>query len=88
MTRREDYIRKLVEYLKSNLRKGYTIESLKWALVAQGHSKMQVGKAINIVNIELAQQAPVLHTTPEIKYQIIEPKMPKKKSFWRWLFGP
>ena len=46
----KNYLQQLAEYLKKNLKKGYTKESLKWALVNQGHSKIEVEKAIALVD--------------------------------------
>jgi len=85
-----DYIGELSDYIKKNLKKGYTQESLKWALVSQGHSKLEVDKAIIRVQQELAKEAPVLKTTPTITYEVVEPKeaevFPEEKPFWKkWL---
>lgn len=82
------YINELVSYIKKNLKKGYTKDSLKWALVAQGHSKIEVDKALRITDLELAKDAPFLRTKPEIKYEILEPPnaIIEKKPFWKkWL---
>jgi len=89
MGRREDYVEKLTRYVKANLKKGYTLESLKWALVNQGHSRLEVAKAIERVEQELSQEAPVLNTKPEIKYEVLEPEnaTAEKKPFWKRLFG-
>ena len=81
------YINRLVEYIKKNLKKGYTKESLKWALVNQGHSKIEVEKALKIAEDQLAAQAPILETKPEIKIELVEPKTKEKTSFWKKLFG-
>ena len=87
------YLNQLVSYIKKNLKKGYTEESLKWALVNQGHSKLQIEKALKRVEQELAKEAPVLKTKPKITYEIIELKtntsveIENKKSFWDKLFG-
>lgn len=89
MQRRKNYINELVEYIKNNLRKGYTKESLKWALINQGHSKLEVEKALKIVDEKLASEAPILKTKPEIKYEAvpaIESKEEKKSFLRRW-FG-
>ncbi|MDP3881276.1 MAG: hypothetical protein Q8Q31_00145 [Nanoarchaeota archaeon] len=88
MVRKSNYIGELVAYIKKNLKKGYTSESLKWALVNQGHSKNEVEKALNQVDAELANEAPVLHTKPVIAYEVIEPKgvIVKKKSWWKKVF--
>ncbi len=87
MPKKTDYINELTSYLKKNLKKGYPPESLIWALINQGHSKMEVDKAIKQVNEELAREAPVLETKPEIKYELVEPKIESKKSFWKRIFG-
>ncbi len=86
------YKKELIEYIKKNLKKGYTKESLKWALVNQGYSKLEVEKAIKKTDEELANQAPILKAKPEIKYEIVEPrieelKIEKKPPFWKGLFG-
>ncbi|MEK6928654.1 MAG: hypothetical protein AABW65_01715 [Nanoarchaeota archaeon] len=83
-----NYIRELVEYIKKNLKKGYTKDSLRWALMSQGHSRIEVEKALKQVEVDLANTAPVLKTKPEISYELVEPaNLPKKKSFWKKLFG-
>jgi hypothetical protein len=90
MNKEGDYVGELSEYIKKNLKKGYTKDSLKWALVNQGHSKMEVEKALKRVDLELAKSAPLLNTRPEIKYEIVEPKDAKvegKKSWWEKIFG-
>ncbi|MBS3066014.1 hypothetical protein J4229_03145 [Candidatus Pacearchaeota archaeon] len=82
----KNYLQQLADYLKNNLKKGYTKESLKWALVNQGHSKLEVEKAIRLVDAELASEAPVLKTKPVITYNI-EPVVENKKPFWKRFFG-
>lgn len=88
MERRENYLGKISEYIKKNLKKGYTKESLKWALIKQGHSRLEVEKALMQTDAELATQAPILKTKPEITLEVIEPKdaIVKKKSFWHKVF--
>ena len=76
------HMQELREYIKKNLKKGYTKESLKWALIHQGYPKFEVEKAIRHVDEELGKQAPILNTKPVIKHEIIEPKI-KKNSFWK-----
>ncbi len=85
----EDYKQKLVNYIKKNYKKGYTPESLKWALINQGYSRILVEKAIETANRELAEKAPVIKEKPKIKYQLIdENNKPLKirKSFWKEFF--
>lgn len=83
MAKDQGYVLKLTEYLKRNLKKGYTKESLKWALVNQGHSKIEVEKALKLVEQQLADEAPILETKPEIKVEIIPG--PKESFFKRFL---
>lgn len=85
----ETYIAQLAEYVKKNLKKGYTKESLRWALVNQGHSKIEVEKAMAKVERDLAADAPVLKTKPEISVEIVAPEdaVLEKKPFWKRLFG-
>ncbi len=93
MFKNKTYMSELVDYIRKNLKKGYTKESLKWALVNQGYSVLEVQKAIKKADEQLANQAPILKTKPIIKYEIIEPKrytsssIKTKKSFWKKLFG-
>ena len=81
-----DYKRKIINYLKKNLSKGYTPDSLKWALIDQGYSRAVVEKAIEQTNKELAEKAPILKEKPKIKYEIIDENnqpITIKKSFWK-----
>ena len=79
----------LADYIKKNLKKGYTLDSLKVALSNQDYSKMEVEKAIKRVQQELSREAPILKTRPQIEHRIVEPKIvpEEKKSFWKKLFG-
>jgi len=79
--RETDYIQQLVNYLKKNLAKGYTMEALRWALVNQGHSRNSVQKAIDLANEQLALQAPKLVEKPVIKVEV-EPPVEVKKGIW------
>jgi hypothetical protein len=85
-----DYVQKIVEYLKKNLKKGYTLESLKWALIDQGYTRTSIENAIKQLNIELAKQAPILKEKPKIKYEIIDEydkPITIKKPFWKRIFS-
>ena len=51
---KKDFIQEIVDYIRKNLKKGYKKESLKWALIQQGYSKMEVEKAFDIyINVVL-----------------------------------
>lgn len=84
-----EYVDKLKDYIKKNLKKGYTEESLKWALVGQGYTRSIIERAIDQVNMELAEKAPVLKSKPIIKYQIIDENdqpITIKKPWWKKVF--
>ena len=90
MNRGKNYIAELADYVKKNLKKGYTKESLRQGLLIQGHSKLEVDKAMKKVETDLANEAPILKTKPDITYEVVEPsdvKVEEKKSFWKRLFG-
>jgi len=85
-----DYKRKMIDYLRRNLKKGYTEDSLKWALTNQGYSKISIEDALRRVHMELAQKAPILKEKPVIKYEVIDQTgkaIEVKKSFWDRFFG-
>lgn len=84
-----NYMSGLVDYAKKNLQKGYNKDSLKWALVNQGHSKMEVEKALAQAASEVETQRakqPISQpaAAPAIEMQV-EPEQPK--SFWKRIFG-
>ena len=79
----------MADYIKNNLSKGYTLESLKWALINQGYSRSLITKAIEIVNKEMAEKAPKLVEKPAIKYESHdeEDNLVSKKPWWKRLLG-
>ncbi len=83
------YLKNVINYIKKNLKKGYTMESLKWALLRQGYSRVLVERAAAEVIKEQALEAPILKDKPIIKHEIInehnEPII-IKKPWWRRLF--
>ncbi len=86
----ENFKRKLINYFKKNLSKGYTPDSLRFALMSQGYSRTAVDSALEIANKELAEKAPVLKEKPIIKYEIIDEHnrpIKIKKPWWKRLFG-
>lgn len=80
--------RKIIMYIKKNLRKGYTQDSLRWALINQGYPKFLVDECFNQAHKEMAQKAPELKEKPKIRYEVYDQQnrpikvTPKKKSFF------
>lgn len=86
----KDYKSKLVTYFKKNLAKGYTSDSLKFALMSQGYSRTSVESALEQAHKEMAEKAPVLKEKPKINYQILDEydrPITIKKPFWKRLLG-
>lgn len=85
-----DYIHQLADYIKRNLSKGYTIDSLKYALLSQGYSRSAVERAITIANEQLAKEAPKMKEKPIIKYELVDSSEnsnmeTNNRSFWQRL---
>ena len=82
-------VRQIADYIKNNLSKGYTLDSLKWALINQGYSRSLITKAIEIVNKEMAEKAPKLVEKPAINYESYNESdnLVSKKPWWKRLFG-
>ncbi|MFH1359209.1 MAG: hypothetical protein ABIH37_04945 [archaeon] len=90
---------KLAEYIKKNLKKGYTLDSLKFSLINQGYTKISVENAINLANKQLSEELPEVREKPRITYKVITEDLDSgesneefinlnsKKSFWQKLFG-
>ncbi len=86
----EDYKRNVVDYFKKNLAKGYTIDTLRYALIAQGYSRTIVDSSLQKAQMELAEKAPVLIDTPKIIYEVVDENdrpIQLKKPWWKRIFG-
>lgn len=83
------HLEQLAEHIKKNLKKGYSIDSLKFSLIKQGYTRISIEKATELANKQLSKEIPLMKEKPEIIYKI-EPKI-ENKSFFRklinWLFG-
>lgn len=87
--RENDPKKKLIDYFERNLKKGYTEESLKWALIKQGYSRIAIEEAIKETHKVLAQKAPILKEKPVIKYEVLDENnepVEIKKSWLKKLF--
>jgi hypothetical protein len=89
--RESERIRKIVEYYKKNLLKGYTEDSLRFSLVNQGYSRVTVDDALIIAHKELADKAPKLEEKPIIHHEIVDernrPVQIKRKPMWKKVLG-
>ena len=89
--RESEYKRKITDYLKKNLKKGYDSESLKWALVKQGYSKTIVDSAIREASREISKELSVPKEKPVITHELIgendQPVSQPQKSWFKRFFG-
>jgi len=88
--RESERIRKIVEYYKRNLAKGYTEDSLRFALVNQGYSRVLVDDSLIIAHKELADKAPKLDEKPIIKHEIFDERDKPviiRKPMWKKVLG-
>ena len=90
--RHGNYIQNLVNYMKKNISKGYTVDSLRIALLRQGYTGTEIDRVINETHTQLAAEAPKIKEKPQITYELIDEnensiKVNPKKSFWKWLFS-
>ena len=87
--RESEYNKILNDYLKKNLKKGYTEDSLKWALIRQGYSRTAVEKSMEQVHQELAAEAPIIKEKPTITHEIVgdENMTALPKPWYKRMFG-
>lgn len=88
MANSADSVKQIVDYLDKNLKKGYKLEDLRWALVNQKHSRIEIEKAIKYVESRTPSAKKEEQKIEEIKEATHEFIMPeKKKGFFGRLFG-
>jgi hypothetical protein len=92
----ENRRRDIINHVKKNLQKGYTSESLKWALINQGVSRTEANLILDSAENELKEEAPKKEEKkekPKIKYELydvdnrpikIVTRKPKKWFFSKW----
>tara|TARA_Y100000034_G_scaffold22914_1_gene26405 strand:- start:1473 stop:1724 length:252 start_codon:yes stop_codon:yes gene_type:complete len=79
-------VQDIADYIKKNLKKGYTLDSLRFSLISQGYSKISVENAIDLVNKQMAKEIPQIKERPEIIYKVVtETVKTEPKSFWKKL---
>ena len=82
--------RNIIDYFKKNLKKGYTPDSLKFALINQGYPRTEILLALDKANQELAAEAPILKEKPRIIHEVLDEEdnpIVIKKPWWRRMFG-
>lgn len=81
----------LIDYVKRNLAKGYSSDSLRWALINQGHSRIEVDKALSLAQTEVSRERvtsrPAASTQTSISSSSLQVEPEPKQPFWKRLFG-
>ena len=62
----------LADYFKRNLKKGYTPDTLKWALIGQGYSRVIVENSLEEAQKRIAKEVPIFKEKPKIDYQLLD----------------
>lgn len=84
------YAKRIAEYFEKNLKKGYTPDALKWALIKQGYARTSVEQALEIANREMAKKAPIFKEKPVIVHEVLDENnqtLEVKKSWWKRFLG-
>jgi hypothetical protein len=81
------YKKKLIDYIKKNLRKGYHTETLRVALINQNYSRSTIDEAIKDALREMALEVPAIKEKPQIEHEIVAemPEAEAKPTLWRRL---
>ena len=80
----------LAEYFRRNLKKGYTPDALKWALIGQGYSRVVVESALDEAQKMIAKEVPPFKEKPKISYQLLDyddNPVRIKKNWFRKVLG-
>lgn len=82
-----DAIKPIVEYIEKNLAKGYKIDDLRWALVNQKYSRIEIEKAIKLVEAKtpVKEEKTPQVTIADVKQETIA--LPPRKGFFARLFS-
>jgi hypothetical protein len=83
---RDTYKERLKEHIKKTLKKGYTPDTLKYALIRQGYSRVLVERAIDESQKEMAKEENISKEKPKIKYEVFDEKSIniEKKPWWKF----
>ena len=74
----------LVEYIKKNLKKSYTPDTLKYSLLSQGYSRTSIDKALEQAKEQLKQETPKITHTVHITQSISDDfKVKPEPSFFQ-----
>ena len=86
-----NYSKNLVEYARKNIQKGYSIDSLRWALINQGHSRIEVDKALSTAQSEISRESvkssQSQNQSQNSQQSNMQINVEPEKSWWQRFFG-
>lgn len=75
----ESQNQQLADHIKKNLTKGYTLDSIKYSLLAQNYSRTTVEKAIEMAQKQLAAEVPKMQEKPVVRYMEVDDDEMKRR---------
>jgi SOS response regulatory protein OraA/RecX len=69
----------LADYIKKNISKGYTMDSLKYSLMKQGYSRTSIEKGMELANKQLAEIAPKMEEKPIVRFESVDEEELRKR---------
>ncbi len=79
-----DTIKGIIDYIQKNLKKGYKIDQLKWALVNQGHSRTEIDRAVKyVLDMQEAQKSKKAEEEKPEPPKVEPIQEEEKKSSWK-----
>ena len=89
MPKEKEVVTRIVEYVEKNLKKGYKIEELRWALITQKYSKIEIDKALAIINARTAKSQQEQKEKEIQAAMVVEEEKPveKKVGFFKKVLG-
>ena len=90
MEKPKSHIDQLAEYIKRNLKKGYTVDALRFSLMSQGYSRLSIENAFALAHEQLSKELQPIKEKPQIIYKIDEEEISREgffKRLWRNIFG-
>jgi hypothetical protein len=89
MPKEKEVVTKIVDYVEKNLKKGYKLEELKWALINQKYSKIEIDKAIAIISARTAKSQQEQRAREVQTAMIVDEEKPvvKKVGFFKKMIG-
>lgn len=89
MPKEKEVVTKIVDYVEKNLKKGYKLDELKWALISQKYSKIEIDKAMSIINARTAKTQQEKRAQEVQAAMVVEEEKPveKKVGFFKKMVG-